>query len=336
MASKNVGVAPDDVIWGNLNMNPYEGRVRTAISWAVTIGLIIVWAIPVAFIGAVSNVHSLCATYSWLAWLCDLPAVIVGIISGILPPALLAVLNLLLPIVLRLLARFEGVTQRTTIELSLMTRYFLFQVINSFLVVTLSSGIIASLPDLVNNPASIPSLLARNLPKASNFFLTYVILQGLSGTGVGLPAGRPARLVLREAVHLGFYASLHLQHQVHASLRCVGHTVPLHLSPRRYHRCLQYYLADHQRPLYGHVLPLLRDVQVPVPLAARRTEDGRDGRSVLPEGDSAPVRRNVSPADLLGGVVLPRAGSERAPERCPRGRAHDCSDRLHCVLPHHY
>ncbi|KAL7277352.1 hypothetical protein ACG7TL_009211 [Trametes sanguinea] len=185
MASKNVGVAPDDVIWGNLNMNPYEGRVRTAISWAVTIGLIIVWAIPVAFIGAVSNVHSLCATYSWLAWLCDLPAVIVGIISGILPPALLAVLNLLLPIVLRLLARFEGVTQRTTIELSLMTRYFLFQVINSFLVVTLSSGIIASLPDLVNNPASIPSLLARNLPKASNFFLTYVILQGLSGTASG-------------------------------------------------------------------------------------------------------------------------------------------------------
>ncbi|KAI0631057.1 DUF221-domain-containing protein [Trametes polyzona] len=185
MATKNVGVAPEDVVWSNLNMNPYEARIRTAISWAITIGLIIVWAIPVAFIGAVSNIHSLCATYSWLAWLCDLPDVIVGIISGILPPALLAVLNMLLPIVLRLLARFEGATQRTTIELSLMTRYFLFQVINSFLVVTLSSGIIAALPDLVNNPASIPALLARNLPKASNFFLTYVILQGLSGTASG-------------------------------------------------------------------------------------------------------------------------------------------------------
>ncbi|KAI0764620.1 DUF221-domain-containing protein [Trametes elegans] len=185
MATKNVGVAPEDVLWSNLNMNPYEARIRTAIGWAITVGLIIVWAIPVAFIGAVSNIHSLCATYSWLAWLCDLPDVIVGIISGILPPALLAVLNMLLPIVLRLLARFEGTTQRTTIELSLMTRYFLFQVINSFLVVTLSSGIIAALPDLVNNPGSIPSLLAKNLPKASNFFLTYIILQGLSGTASG-------------------------------------------------------------------------------------------------------------------------------------------------------
>ena len=46
MAAKYTEVAVDDVIWGNLNMNPYEGRVRTAISWAVTIGLIIVWAIP--------------------------------------------------------------------------------------------------------------------------------------------------------------------------------------------------------------------------------------------------------------------------------------------------
>ncbi|KAI0676509.1 DUF221-domain-containing protein [Trametes maxima] len=185
MAAKNVGVAPEDVIWSNLNMNPYEARVRTAFSWAITIGLVIVWAIPVAFVGAVSNIHSLCTTYKWLAWMCDLPSVIVGIISGILPPALLAVLNMLLPIVLRLLARFQGVTQRTTIELSLMTRYFIFQVVNSFIVVTLSSGIIAALPDIVNNPGSIPSLLAKNLPKASNFFLTYIVLQGLSGTAAG-------------------------------------------------------------------------------------------------------------------------------------------------------
>lgn len=145
----------------------------------------------VAAIGIISNVHALCATYSWLAWLCRLPDVIVGIISGILPPVLLAVLMLLLPIILRLLARFEGIPQRTAIELSLMSRYFLFQVIvsttpstglsrmltnvgtqNSFLVVTLSSGLIAALPQLVNNPGSIPSLLAENLPKASTFFLT--------------------------------------------------------------------------------------------------------------------------------------------------------------------
>lgn len=92
---------------------------------------------------------------------------------------------MLLPIVLRLLARFEGIPKKTGLELSLMTRYFIFQVIHSFLIVTVSAGIIGSLDGLINNPTSIPSLLAHNLPTSSTFFLTYVILQGLSGTASG-------------------------------------------------------------------------------------------------------------------------------------------------------
>lgn len=83
----------------------------------------------VAFVGIISNVHSLCATYSWLAWLCTIPDVVIGIIQGILPAVLLAVLFMLLPIILRLLARFEGIPTRTGIELNLMTRFFVFQVV---------------------------------------------------------------------------------------------------------------------------------------------------------------------------------------------------------------
>ncbi|KAI0792351.1 DUF221-domain-containing protein [Abortiporus biennis] len=185
MGKKYINLAPEDVIWSNLNMNPYEARVRMAIGWGITAGLIILWAFPVAFVGAVSNIHALCVQYSWLAWICGLPPIVVGIISGILPPLLLAILMMLLPIILRLLSKFEGTPQRTGVELSLMTRFFIFQVIHSFLIVTLASGIIAALPQLLNNPGSIPTLLAQNLPKASTFFLTYVILQGLSGTAAG-------------------------------------------------------------------------------------------------------------------------------------------------------
>lgn len=85
----------------------------------------------VALVGIISNVPKLCTTVSWLAWICTLPDVIVGIISGILPPVLLAVLMMLLPIILRLLARFEGIPKRTGLELSLMTRFFIFQVVVS-------------------------------------------------------------------------------------------------------------------------------------------------------------------------------------------------------------
>ena len=53
----------------------------------------------------------------------------IGIIQGILPPVLLAVLMMLLPIILRKLAKFEGIPRTTGLELSLMTRYFIFQII---------------------------------------------------------------------------------------------------------------------------------------------------------------------------------------------------------------
>jgi hypothetical protein len=43
---KCIEVAPEDVIWDNLVMNPYERRVRLVLSWTATIGLIILWAIP--------------------------------------------------------------------------------------------------------------------------------------------------------------------------------------------------------------------------------------------------------------------------------------------------
>jgi calcium permeable stress-gated cation channel len=43
---KYIEVAPEDVIWENLVLNPYERRVRSSFSLAATIGLIILWVIP--------------------------------------------------------------------------------------------------------------------------------------------------------------------------------------------------------------------------------------------------------------------------------------------------
>ena len=84
-----------------------------------------------AFIGVVSNVYKLCSIISWLAWICTLPKIVVGIIAGILPPVLLALLMLVTVFILRLLARLEGIPKYSGIELSLMTRFFIFQVIVS-------------------------------------------------------------------------------------------------------------------------------------------------------------------------------------------------------------
>lgn len=64
-----------------------------------------------------------------------------------------------------------------------MTRYYIFQVVHSFLIVSLASGIVPIIKQATNNPASIPTLLTQNLPNASIFFLTYILLQAAAVAG---------------------------------------------------------------------------------------------------------------------------------------------------------
>jgi hypothetical protein len=49
-----------------------------------------------------------------------------------------------------------------------------------FLITTLSSAVTSVIDDVLNNPGTILPLLATNLPKASNFYISYFILLGLS------------------------------------------------------------------------------------------------------------------------------------------------------------
>jgi len=165
-------------------LNPYEIKVRLAISYGATAALIIFWAIPVAIVGTISAAVANC-TIKELAWLCGLPGTVKGLIQGVLPAVLLAVLNMLLPIILRLLARFEGIPRKTGLELSLMTRFFIFQVVHNFLIVTISASIFQTLQQIIHNPGQVTSLLATGLPQGSTFFLTYILLQGLTGSAAG-------------------------------------------------------------------------------------------------------------------------------------------------------
>ncbi|SPO25985.1 uncharacterized protein UTRI_03350 [Ustilago trichophora] len=185
MTNRYVEAHPDDVVWANMNMNPYERKIRTAIGWAITIGLIIFWAVPVAFVGIISNINGIAPKVPFLTWLLDIPPVVLGIIQGILPTVLLAVLNMLLPIFLRLLSRLSGVPTRSGIELDLQGRFAAFQIVQNFLFLTLISGnagqITRYLTQVAQQPTQFPGLLAEAIPKGSLFFLSFIALQGLSG-----------------------------------------------------------------------------------------------------------------------------------------------------------
>ena len=180
MSPRFIGINPEDVIWKNLKISWASRIVRNIATSAIVTALIVFWAIPVAFVGAVSNIKNLTGTLHWLNFINKIPAVILGVVQGLLPAVLLAVLMALLPIFLRLMAKTAGKPSLASVELRVQNSFFLFQVLQVFLVTTISSAAAASVALIIQNPGSVTSLLAQNLPKASNFYISYFILQGLT------------------------------------------------------------------------------------------------------------------------------------------------------------
>ncbi|KAG9120367.1 hypothetical protein FRC07_004167, partial [Ceratobasidium sp. 392] len=186
MTDKWIEVAPEDIIWDNIDDGAYEVRVRYVLSWLLTFAVIVFWFIPTAFAGILSNVDQLCVKARWLAWICKLPPVVQGIIQGVLPPVFLAVLFILLPIFLRAMAVFECIPRHSLVSISLYKRYFLFLLVHGFLTVTISSGLTSAIVPILQQPSQAVTLLAKRLPNASIFFLTYIVANGLAGSAGAL------------------------------------------------------------------------------------------------------------------------------------------------------
>jgi len=180
MAPRVVEISPRDVVWDNLSIKWWESYLRTGGVIVAIAGLIILWGIPVTFTGLLSQINYLAQQYHWLAWLNRTPRTVLSILQGVLPQVLLAALLVLLPVILRFLAKSQGGYTGTTVELTVQVYYFAFLFIQVFLVVSISSGISTILTQIYTTPSLLPQILATNLPKASNYFFSYLLLQALS------------------------------------------------------------------------------------------------------------------------------------------------------------
>ena len=101
MSPRYIGLDPTQVIWSNLRIKWWERITRRTATIAFITVMIIFWAIPTAFVGAVSNINFLIQKLPWLSFINNCPKVILGLITGMLPSVLMAVLMALVPIILR-------------------------------------------------------------------------------------------------------------------------------------------------------------------------------------------------------------------------------------------
>ena len=104
-----IQVQPEQVIWKNLSMNKFSRKLKMAIATTAITLLTIFWAIPVAFVGILTNINYLTNKVPFLSFINSIPSVILGVVTGLLPVILLAVLMALVPIICRRLCTSHSI-----------------------------------------------------------------------------------------------------------------------------------------------------------------------------------------------------------------------------------
>ncbi|RYP61215.1 hypothetical protein DL769_007809 [Monosporascus sp. CRB-8-3] len=182
MAPRIVEISPNDVLWDNMAIPWWSGWLRTTGVFAIIVGMIILWTFPVAFSSSLSKIDVLIEQLPWLGFL-ESNAVVseaVQSFAGVLPALLLVLLLWLVPIIMDFLAGVKGAKTGAQKTETVQQFYFAFLFVQVFFVVSFSSGLIDIAQQVLQNPASVTDTVAKQIPKAANYFFSYMILQALS------------------------------------------------------------------------------------------------------------------------------------------------------------
>lgn len=174
------GVAPDDIVWDNLSLTKNKRRTKKVLACTVLTLTIIFWAIPVAVVGCISNINFLTEKVPFLRFINNMPPKLMGIITGLLPVVALAVLMSLVPPFIKKMGKVSGLITLQEVERFCQNWYYAFIAVNSFFVITVISSAVSVVSVIILDPSKALSLLAKNVPKASNFYIANACLQGLT------------------------------------------------------------------------------------------------------------------------------------------------------------
>jgi hypothetical protein len=101
-------------------------------------------------------------------------------------PLCIVTLQQLLPPLFIIISQFEGVVAFSEVQMRAFSRYFLFQVLNVFLVTTIAGSVFDTIASVVEHPETAFEMLGNSLPRMSSFFITFVTIKAFFGLGVEL------------------------------------------------------------------------------------------------------------------------------------------------------
>ena len=101
MTPRYIEIGTTDVVWRHMQLQWWVRLLRLSGIICIVAAMIIFWAVPTGFIGSISNITYLVNHLPWLGFINGLPEKLLGIITGVLPAALLSLVLFLVPFILR-------------------------------------------------------------------------------------------------------------------------------------------------------------------------------------------------------------------------------------------
>jgi len=173
---------PADVVWGNLQHDERVSAGREMAGKAL-IAILFFSFIPLTvFVQGMTRLEGLSPDNMLYFLQRDFPALCV-MWNGLAGPLVLSFLMGLVPMVLILIfENFFSLHDKSSTQLLLQEWYYTFLVIFVVLVTAIGHSLFQTILLIIEKPGQIMVILAGTLPQASNFYLTYVVVQlGVDG-----------------------------------------------------------------------------------------------------------------------------------------------------------
>ncbi|KAH9994169.1 DUF221-domain-containing protein [Xylariaceae sp. FL0662B] len=176
--------APADVVWKNTYAPRYKRRFQ---AWTVTIFitfLSIIWLFPVAMLAQLLSICNIQKIAPSLAESLNRHEITKALVQTGLPTLVVSLLNILVPYLYDYLANIQGMVSQGDVELSTISKNFFFIFFNIFVVYAVSGSAALSdfwriIKDSLNDTESIAKKLASSIQGLNNFYLNFIMLQGL-------------------------------------------------------------------------------------------------------------------------------------------------------------
>ncbi|KAL3943621.1 MAG: hypothetical protein SGBAC_002289 [Bacillariaceae sp.] len=181
----NTAPEPRDVLWNNIYISKGATRTRSIIGDFLVILIISFYIVPIALISLLVSETALVSISPRLAQLDKASALFASGIAMVQPICIVS-LQQALPPLLMAIGRMEGCVSFSEVQMRSFSRYFLFQVLNVFLVTTIAGSVFDTIAIIVENPETAFEMLGYSLPRLSSFFITFVTIKTVFGLGVEL------------------------------------------------------------------------------------------------------------------------------------------------------